>query len=1255
MFEVTGEDIQRLGDGQFRTLVARLALAELAGQQLPLSVITAGGNQDAKDGGIDVRVELDRPLVSPDFVPRSRTGFQVKKPDVGPQAITKEMRPDGALRAAIGALADVGGAYIIVSAQGSVADKPLADRRRAIRDALADHPNSDNLFVDFYDRERIATWANVYPGVITWVRNKVGGEVSGWRPIGVWFETGITGDGGFLASGSICLIDERSKERETLTVFEGIARMRTSLLQPGHCLRLIGMSGLGKTRLVEALFEPGVGTVPLDPALSVYTDYADHISPSAREMAHRLVDSGNRAILIVDNCNPAIHAELSTICTKAGSKVSLLTVEYDVRDDQPESTEVFRLTRAADELVEQWLERDFKHLSQVDRARIAEFSDGNFRVGRALAETVRHGETLGQLRNRDLFERIFHQRNAPDGELLHHAEVLALVYSFDGEDDRADSELARLADFSGRSLADLFGAIAELRKRGIIQSRGRWRAVLPQAIANRLAGGALDRLPPGTIDDFSSSLPYRMLKSLSRRLGYLHDNATAQATVARWLSHAGPLGDLFGLSEARLEIVQNIAPVAPEIVLTKVAEKLDDSRGSDIFATTNPLRWRWIALLRSLAYESTTFALAAKLLARFIAAEPVAYNNNSATRPFEELFQLYLSGTQASPAQRREVVRALLGSDDPSLNGAGMLALGGLMKSGEFNSTASFDFGARSRDFGWQPLLNGDIFAWYSEAIALSTEFLDQHADAKTILARNVRDLWSFPKCQDALEHASKRLAAVGGWIDGWIGFRAALQFDGANMPDDIRQRLRGIVDLLKPVDLIDRARAFVLTRGGGYDIVDGEADTDAASPWDRASQTAVDIGKAIATDRALLLEFLPEVISQEPPQRVYEFGRGLAQGAANLRIMWADMRSIYHAAVPDQRNATVLGGFLYEAHRRDENFAQPVLDAAMRDLHLARQLPWLQACVALDKEGLARLTTAAREALISAPSYVQLATGVIADAPAEPLVAMLGALANLDKGVGVAIDILHMRFYMQDDIAHSEESLIVLGRELLKRADFSDKHVTRDYGLRSVAELCLSGPDAAEDARIVCANLREALNQFRVSTHDVNELLVALFKTQPTVALDTFLLGNAPLENYHLLELRSVRASPIEGIEGDTLCAWAAQDPANRFLLLGRALALFSRKELDESAGLSPLFLAVMAKAPNKQQFLGDVWHRVYPRGWNGSIADILERRKGMLDELLVDADSNVQAWVHDTRQKVDDWIVQERGRESGREERFE
>ena len=116
MFEIFGNDITSLGDADLRYLVTRLATAELRAKGYPLSCVTAGGDQDAPDGGLDVRIECPTDITNPDFVPRRLTGFQVKKPDMSAAAIRDEMRPKGVLRDVIKELADASGAYVIVSA-----------------------------------------------------------------------------------------------------------------------------------------------------------------------------------------------------------------------------------------------------------------------------------------------------------------------------------------------------------------------------------------------------------------------------------------------------------------------------------------------------------------------------------------------------------------------------------------------------------------------------------------------------------------------------------------------------------------------------------------------------------------------------------------------------------------------------------------------------------------------------------------------------------------------------------------------------------------------------------------------------------------------------------------------------------------------------------------------------------------------------------------------------------------------------------
>jgi hypothetical protein len=156
VFEITPADIARLGDEQLRTLVGLLCEAELRGRGYSSAAVTWGGNQNAADGGIDVRVSLPSDKTIDGFIPRLSTGFQVKKQDMPPSAIAPEMRPKGVPRAVIQELADSGGAYIIASSEGSTADIALSRRRKAMAEATKDLANANQLVAGVTRTEGIA-------------------------------------------------------------------------------------------------------------------------------------------------------------------------------------------------------------------------------------------------------------------------------------------------------------------------------------------------------------------------------------------------------------------------------------------------------------------------------------------------------------------------------------------------------------------------------------------------------------------------------------------------------------------------------------------------------------------------------------------------------------------------------------------------------------------------------------------------------------------------------------------------------------------------------------------------------------------------------------------------------------------------------------------------------------------------------------------------------------------------------------------
>ncbi len=602
LFEITGNDIAQLRDDDLRSLIGRLCEADYQSAGLPTKGITWGGNQDAKDGGLDVIVRDEVEPPASGSVPKKYTGFQVKKPDMPHKEILKEMRPKGILRDSIKELIQNGGADLIVSSKASTTEKTLKNRIAAMREALKNEENSQNLHVDFFDQGRVATWVRNHPALILWVRNKIGLTLQGWRPYENWSNAPGGIEEEYLLDDGLRLHDETSNHG-ILSVQNGILRLRRALSSSGSSMRLVGLSGVGKTRLVQALFDERTGEQALVSSLAIYTDISASPSPELGAMAEQLIALRAKAVLIIDNCPPDLHRRLTRTC--AQSNISLLTIEYDVRDDLPEETSVFKLEPASAEVISKLLRKRFPHISQVDAQTIADFSGGNARIAIAIANTVRNGESLSSFRDNDLFERLFWQTDQQKNEsLLRSAEVCALVYSFDGEDIiSTQSELQFLASFTERSVADLYRDVAELKRRELVQSRSVWRAVLPQAIANWLAKRALESIPKDVLVPKFLGTSERLIKSFTRRLDYLHDCEKSIEIVEEWLEPNGWIGKhVSKLNNFEMEVFINIAPVSPAKTLAAIERAAQETK--EVFASHQS---NFVDLLQKLAYEPELF------------------------------------------------------------------------------------------------------------------------------------------------------------------------------------------------------------------------------------------------------------------------------------------------------------------------------------------------------------------------------------------------------------------------------------------------------------------------------------------------------------------------------------------------------------------------------------------------------------------------------------------------------------------------
>jgi len=148
--------------------------------------------------------------------------------------------------------------------------------------------------------------------------------------------------------------------------------------------------------------------------------------------------------------------------------------------------------------------------------------------------------------------------------------------------------------------------------------------------------------------------------------------------------------------------------------------------------------------------------------------------------------------------------------------------------------------------------------------------------------------------------------------------------------------------------------------------------------------------------------------------------------------------------------------------------------------------------------------------------------------------------------------------------------------------------------------------------------------------------------------------------------KLRDHRSCPLDGIDESVLLAWAREDPDVRFPRLAEVIRLW--RKLDGTGGdddatgdlvWTPIALKIIQEARDIERLCAVIIERMHPLGWSGSLADILQSRVPLLDQLRDNPNPVIGRAAHAAIGKLEQEIrdarsYEERERRS-RDERFE
>lgn len=948
-FEVQGKDLEGLRPEQLHELLRRLLSVEAQANRIPLDGIHVSSNTAAPDGGEDGRISWQGGPESTRFLPSRLCQFQLKAGGIGPAQAGREVLARGEVKPIVRSVLEQDGHYILLCAR-RYTWQAIENREQAIHKALREAGLSvPPVRVSFRDADMIALWVNTHPSVALWVQEKVGlaspGRFASWHQ---W----------------------RSRSEHAVPWVEDprlpelLSAIRERVTRPGKLLRVVGLSGVGKSRLcLEAL--GGAGDDPeVNRPLRDLVMYA--VQPKVPDQAlpatvDRLAGSGARAVVVVDDCDPQTHDDLARLVRRAGSRVSLVTID----DETPlPGTDTIPVPEAAASVVEAIVEHVAGTFPPLVRQLLARVTAGFPEIARRIGSEP--GATqLVDPRPDELIESFVVGRAPQDADRLLRSATLLSAFRlvrvdplntgwFDPSQAQTPEDYLAPIAALGRHLTweDLYDATQRLGKRGIFKRRGGLGAIQPRPIATRLAERQWEEWDPGKWDQvLSGSLGPGLAGVAAERLAHLNGTEIANRVVKHVCREGGPL-DTATVNNNRVEVLARLAEVDTEVVAEYVERLLDGD--PDRWLLGDNGRNSLLRALGRIAFPAATFVAGARLMLRLLGVEH-GTDSEYTSQPFAALFPAISGATEADGNRRLRFLDKAVAINDPTrMKHVARALAAGCDPVGHVSAIGPELHGSRWTLDRWYPATRTELAEYVGGCISHLAKLAPRNDEVGGMCREKLGGLIGslvgngFIGC---IEDAIRRVAEAGHrWTLALRQLHGALIDFPKSIDEATAARVHSLIDLLTPADLINRVRALV---------------TEAPMPRDWGTESTSEHFAALRTKIDALSDELlrtPEALRKLLPKlscgthiHADKLGESIANRASSP-LDWLDpiIGAVEHEPAA-QRNHALFVGFVAGLADRHGAEAEAVKQRVIESPALAPVFPEVCLRVGLTSSDVAR------------------------------------------------------------------------------------------------------------------------------------------------------------------------------------------------------------------------------------------------------------------------------------------------------------
>ncbi|MBC7203806.1 MAG: hypothetical protein H5U29_09840, partial [Pusillimonas sp.] len=639
----------------------------------------------------------------------------------------------------------------------------------------------------------------------------------------------------------------------------------TFLSTRGNAVRVVGPSGYGKTRFVHQLIASRAASPEdiLDQSQIIYCIY-ENVKDQLLNIVRQVVDTGSRALFIVDDCPDGIHIELSEIVHRAGSKSLLLTIGVETKTKGLRRNLIVELSAASDKLIDKVAAATNKGVSDRNASLIRDLSQGFPKMAIYASRALENGdEELSSVET--LISRIVWGHHEQNPSALQSLQLLSL-FTIVGLENSASHELAEIAPYCGKTEREMYRDLSRFTERGVVFRQGDYGEVQPVPLAMRLSNQWLEESPAGSLETLFKALSEKMKLRLVGRLRWMAWSGKVRQFARVLLAEALP-DDTAIDSEFGSRLLDRFVHLAPDETMEHLNNLLSDKSIDDLVAFEKGRR-HTIWALEKLVFRRQTFDAAASLLLKLGAAENESWSNN-ASGQFSGLFQLHLSGTEATPADKLLVLDKGLSDADDRVRQLCIKALDRMLESGHFSRSGGAEhIGAGEALEDWQPRTYGEIFDYYRAALSRLTAIATNINDPSSQVALNsigchLRGLFSVEPMLDEIQTAIAHLLKIyPKWHKAAFGVNQCLYFDRNRVSEKHQESLRAYYDELLPNDPLEQIHFY--SSGWPMDIHDPDVsyDHDNHNDHDFGSKKIIRLVEASPNDAVYFFPLIDELLA---------------------------------------------------------------------------------------------------------------------------------------------------------------------------------------------------------------------------------------------------------------------------------------------------------------------------------------------------------------------------------------------------------